>query len=93
MEQQQLFNLGSAEEPADGTVTVRPNVWLMTSEELPPLLLTVEQVSTLLGIGRHGVYDLIRQGEIRSVKVGALRRVSARALSEYVSTLELGETG
>ena len=86
-----LFNLGAAEEPADGTAVVRPNVWLMTSEEVPPLLFTVEQVAPrCLGIGRHGVYDLIRQGGIRSVKVGASRRVSARALSEYVSTLELG---
>jgi excisionase family DNA binding protein len=37
------------------------------------------------------VYDLIRQRELRSVKVGASRRVSARALCEYVARLELDE--
>ena len=42
----------------------------------------------MLGIGRCRVYDLIRQRELRSVKVGASRRVSARALSEYVAQLE-----
>lgn len=91
MEQQQLFNLGLADEPADGSVMVRPNVWLMTSEEIPPLLFTVDQVARLLGIGRHRVFDLIREGGLRSVKVGASRRVSARALSDYVAELEAGE--
>ncbi len=94
MDQQQASNRHSGAEPADeGTLVVRPNLWLIPSEEIPPLLLNVEQVAACLGIGRHRVFDLIREGGIRSVKVGASRRISARALSDYVARLELEEAG
>jgi excisionase family DNA binding protein len=92
MEQHQLFNLGSTDEPVDGSVSVRPNVWLMTSEEIPPLLFTVDEVARCLSIGRHRVFDLIREGALRSVKVGASRRISARAMADYVAALELVES-
>jgi excisionase family DNA binding protein len=94
--EQYLFNLGSEREPdgvgnVDGVAGVRPNLWLMTAEELPPILFTTDEVARLLGIGKCRVYDLIRQRELRSVKVGASRRVSARALADYVEALELWE--
>ena len=93
MEQQQLFSLGTADEALDGTVEVRPNLWLMTSEDIPPLLFTVDETARLLSMSRHRVFDLIRDGTIRSVKVGASRRVSARALFDYVAQLEVSESG
>jgi hypothetical protein len=34
------------------------------------------------------VFELIRSGALRSVKIGAARRVSAIALAEYVAALE-----
>ena len=88
--EQYLFNLS---EPAgeDQPATVQPNLWLLSSEQIPPILFTTEEVARLLRIGHCRVYDLIRQRELRSVKVGGSRRVSARALSEYVSGLEVGE--
>jgi excisionase family DNA binding protein len=58
---------------------------------MPPLLFTPEEVARFLRIGRCRVYNLLRQGDLASVKVGSSRRVSARALSEYVTQLELGE--
>jgi len=90
--EQYLFNLSVP--PADSAVpaVVQPNIWLMSAEEMPPILFTTEEVARLLGIGRCRVYDLIRQRDLRSVKVGASRRVSARALCEYVAHLELGES-
>lgn len=91
MAQEQLFPLGSQAEPVDGTAAVRPNVWLMTSEEVPPILFTVDEAARCLSIGRHRVFDLIREGCLRSVKVGASRRVSARALCDFVADLEGGE--
>ncbi|WP_217702405.1 helix-turn-helix domain-containing protein [Nocardioides guangzhouensis] len=93
MEQQQLFSLRAADEALDGTVEVRPNLWLMTSEDIPPLLFTVDETARLLSIARHRVFDLIREGRLRSVKVGASRRVSAKALFDFVATLEVEETG
>jgi excisionase family DNA binding protein len=62
----------------------------MTSDEMPPLLFSTEEVARLLGVGRGKVNDLLRGGDLRSVKVGGCRRVSAKALSDYVRTLELG---
>ena len=73
----------------DGVVEVRPNVWLMSSDELPPLLFSVDEAARCLGIGRHKVFDLIREGELRSIKVGGSRRISAKALSDYVACLEV----
>ena len=39
--EQYLFNVAEATDPVDGVVEVRPNLWLMSSEEIPPLLFTV----------------------------------------------------
>ncbi len=72
-------------------MTVQPSIWLLPAEEMPPILFTTDEVARLLAVGRCRVYDLIRQRELRSVKVGASRRVSARALCEYVAHLELDE--
>jgi excisionase family DNA binding protein len=90
--EQYLYNLSTQDDDADGQVVVRPNVWLMTADEIPPILFTPEEVARLLGISRCRVFDLIRQRELASVKVGALRRVSARAVHEYVGRLELEES-
>lgn len=89
--EQYLFNLSELEDGTEERAVVKPNVWLLSAEDMPPLLFTPEEVARLLGIGRCRVYDLLREGEIASVKVGASRRISARALSEYVTRLELGE--
>jgi excisionase family DNA binding protein len=53
-----------------------------------PLLLRPEEAAAALRVGRTRVYELIRTGELRSVKIGHLRRVSATALAEYVARLE-----
>lgn len=89
MTQPLLFNLSPPAPPGvDDVVEVRPNVWLMSAEDIPPLLFTPEEVASFLRIGRHRVFDLIRQGDLRSVKIGSSRRVSARALVAYVAGLE-----
>jgi excisionase family DNA binding protein len=51
------------------------------------LLLTVEEAARRLRIGRTLVYQLISSGELKSVKVGRLRRVPAECLPAYVATL------
>ena len=86
--EEHLFNLG-ADTATEGVVNVRPNVWLLSGEDVPPLLFTPEDASRLLRISRHRVFDLIRDKQLRSVKVGASRRISARALADYVAGLEL----
>ncbi len=74
-----------------GPPAVPANMWTLNPEDLPPLLLRLEDVSRVLMIGRAKVYTLIRPQELRSIKVGGSRRVSAMALREYVERLEDGE--
>ena len=89
--EQYLSNLSAPSDGTDLRAVVQPNIWLLSAEEIPPILFTTEEVARLLGIGKCRVYDLIRQRELRSVKVGASRRISARALRDFVERLEVGE--
>jgi excisionase family DNA binding protein len=61
------------------------------SESVVPvrLLYRPEEAAAVLGLGRTKVYELIASGEIRSVKVGGCRRVSATALAAFVTDLDL----
>ncbi|ALE82242.1 helix-turn-helix domain-containing protein [Pseudonocardia sp. HH130629-09] len=51
------------------------------------LLLTAEETAKLLHIGRCKVYDLIRNNELRSIKIGGARRIPRSAVEEYVARL------
>ena len=88
--EQYLFNLSQPVEDL-GDVRVQPNLWLLTGEEMPPLLFSAEEVARLLHVGRGKVYDLMRTGELRSIKVGGCRRISARALADFVAEMDVGE--
>ncbi len=68
------------------------NLWSLSVEEIPPLLFRAEDVARVLMVGRGMVFDLIRKKELRSIKVGGRRRVSAKALREYVDRLELQQS-
>jgi len=52
----------------------------------PRLLLTVEQAAERIGICRSNMFKLTR-GEVQSVRVGRLRRVTPDALEEFVRRL------
>ena len=53
-------------------------------EELP-LVLTVEDLMPILSIGRNTAYELVRSGQIRSVRTGRKIRVPKEAIAEYLS--------
>jgi len=59
----------------------------------PPdaLLLRPEEAAHALGVGRDRVYQLIAAGELRSVKIGALRRITRQAITEYIKHLEASQ--
>jgi excisionase family DNA binding protein len=42
----------------------------------------------IVSIGRTAVFELIRSGRLRSVKIGGLRRIPASALADFVRQLE-----
>ncbi|MGI5284871.1 helix-turn-helix domain-containing protein [Nonomuraea polychroma] len=49
---------------------------------------TVEQVAEMLSIGRDKVYFLLRTGQLKSIKIGKLRRITDRHLADFISSLE-----
>ncbi len=49
-----------------------------------PLVLKVEDVSELLSIGRNTAYELVRSGQIRSIRIGRCYRIPRDALSDYI---------
>ena len=57
----------------------------------PRLLLTVEEAADRMGICRSNMFKLIRQGEVESVKVGRLRRVTPAALEDFVRRLSISK--
>jgi excisionase family DNA binding protein len=52
-----------------------------------PLLLSIEESAAQLRIGRSRMFDLIRRGEVLSVKVGGSRRIPYDSLKDYVNRL------
>ena len=48
------------------------------------LLLTVDEAARRLAVGRSHLYELLRRGEIVSVKLGRSRRVTVGALEKFV---------
>jgi excisionase family DNA binding protein len=54
----------------------------------PRLLLTVEEAADRIGICRSSMFNLIRQGAVKSVKVGRLRRITPAALEDFVQKLD-----
>jgi excisionase family DNA binding protein len=52
-----------------------------------PLLLSIEESAAQLRIGRSRMFDLIRRGEVLSVKVGGSRRIPYDSLRDYVRKL------
>jgi|tagenome__1003787_1003787.scaffolds.fasta_scaffold9276859_2 excisionase family DNA binding protein len=51
------------------------------------LLFTAEEAAELLKISRCKVYDLLRNQDLRSVKIGGSRRIPRASLEEYVARL------
>lgn len=48
-------------------------------------LLSIDQVSELLGISQSGIYRLLRGGELASVKVGGRTLIEPGAIRDFIS--------
>lgn len=48
------------------------------------ILSTPREAARALGIGRSKLYELMREGSIRFIRIGSCRRVPAAALDEFV---------
>jgi excisionase family DNA binding protein len=52
-----------------------------------PALLSVTDAARVLGIGRSKAYELIKRGDIPSVRIDGSRRVRVRDLEAYIAAL------
>jgi excisionase family DNA binding protein len=57
------------------------------------LLLGVREAGEVIGIGRSTMYELLRSGDIESVRIGRCRRVPYSALVVYVERLRDESSG
>ena len=53
-------------------------------EELP-LVLRVEDLMSVLDIGRNTAYELVRSGQIESIRVGRQLRITKQALVAFLN--------
>ena len=49
-----------------------------------PMVLRVEDLMPILGIGRSNAYALVRSGQVRSVKIGHQFRIPREAIQEFL---------
>ncbi|HYZ08759.1 MAG TPA: helix-turn-helix domain-containing protein [Pseudonocardiaceae bacterium] len=54
---------------------------------MPAIVYTVKETGDLLKISRWKVFELIRTQQLRSIKIGGLRRIPATAVEEYIARL------
>ena len=50
-----------------------------------PLTLKVEDLMPILGIGRNTAYELVRSGQIKSIRVGRNIRISKSELLSFLN--------
>ena len=87
MEKVQVKNVGAAPDvqPKDSVesfYTQSPERILHTEENLP-LVMTVEDIMAVLGIGRNSAYNLVRSGQIKAIHIGRQIRIARHELLRY----------
>lgn len=66
---------------------------MTATKPIEKLLYTVEESAARLSIGVTKMKQLVADGEVRSIRVGRLRRIPASSLAEYIQVRELQELG
>lgn len=56
-----------------------------TSIDQLPLVLSVEQLAAVLGVGLNNAYQLVRSESIRSVRIGRQYKIPKDALEAYLA--------
>lgn len=58
-------------------------VTIRSLEDLP-MVLRVEDLMPILGVGRSNAYALVRSGQVRSVRIGHQFRIPREAIQEFL---------
>lgn len=62
----------------------------METSPAEQLLYRPEAAAHVLDVGRSTVFELIAEGQLKSVKIGRCRRIPHTALVDYVQRLQAG---
>lgn len=52
------------------------------------LLYSSREAAEMLSLSRTTIFELLRRGELRSIKIGRSRRIPASALEEFVAGIK-----
>ncbi len=52
-----------------------------------PLVLKVEELMSILSVGRNTAYELVRSGQISSIRIGRIYRIPRASLEEYLQKM------
>jgi excisionase family DNA binding protein len=55
-----------------------------------PITVRVREACSLTGIGRSKLYELIKAGEVRTIKVGAITLIPMESLREFLGRSRSG---
>ena len=61
------------------------NEKIVRSLEDLPMVLRVEDLMPILGVGRSNAYALVRSGQVRSVRIGRQFRIPREAVQEFLN--------
>lgn len=50
-----------------------------------PVVLTVEDLMSVLCVGRNTAYDLVRSGQVKSIRIGKQIRIPRECVAEFIS--------
>lgn len=56
---------------------------ICSMEDLP-MVLRVEDLMPILGVGRSNAYALVRSGQVRSIRIGHQFRIPREAIQEFL---------
>jgi excisionase family DNA binding protein len=51
------------------------------------LLYSVREAAVIVGVGKSKMWEIVARGDVESVKIDALRKIPADALTAYVKRL------
>lgn len=61
---------------------------MTTPNSSPRLLLTVDEAAAALGMGRTAIFEQLRLGRLKSVKVGRARRIPLDYIEDFITLLK-----
>ena len=57
---------------------------------LTPLAHSPDDAARIMGIGRTKLYALLKEGELKSIKIGSRRLITTQAIHDYFITKQEG---